>query len=383
MASSWSSGQRVGGYVIHGELAVGGMAVVHLGAAAGEAAPRWVAVKRLHPHLAADPEIAAMFLEEGRLAARVRHPNVVATIEVLAQGQEVLLVMELCRGAALAAATPPVPPPLAARILIDTLRGLDAAHEARGDRGEPLEIVHRDVTPHNLLVGVDGVTRVADFGIALAEGRIPATAPGRTKGTLAYMSPEQLRGQRATRRSDLYGASVVLWEALTGRRLFPGASSSEVFGKVLEGVVRPPSAHAPVSPALDALVLRGLSRDPGHRFATAHEMADTLEHVLPPAPPGDVARWLAVAAGEAIAAQARDIEDLSTARPPEAKPHRSVFAAVAQRGKGAPPPRVVSPSAPAGAGDEPVTVTLSSPGRPSEAPPGPGGGTVRRHRPRR
>jgi serine/threonine-protein kinase len=327
-----------------------------------------VAVKRIHPHLASDPELAAMFVEEARLAARVRHPNVVATLDVLAHEHEVLLVMELCRGAALAAAAAPVPPPIAARILTDTLRGLDAAHETRGDRGEPLEIVHRDVTPRNVLVGVDGVARVADFGIALAEGRIQTTAPGRTKGTLAYMSPEQLRGERATRRSDLYGASVVLWEALAGRRLFPGDSPSEVFGKVLEGVVRPPSAHAAVSPALDALVLRGLSRDPGRRFPTAREMADALEQALPPARPDEVACWLAAAAGEAIAAQERRLEDLARARPPEAKPHRSVFAAVAQRGKGAPPPRVVSPSTPADAGDEQPTLTVSAAGPRSALP---------------
>jgi serine/threonine-protein kinase len=307
-----------------------------------------------------------MFLDEARLAAHIRHPNVVATLDVLTHEEELYLVMELVRGASLSAAAGPVPSPVAARILVDTLRGLAAAHEARDDRGSPLSIVHRDVTPHNVLIGVDGTVRVADFGIAQAEGRLQVTAPGRTKGKLPYMAPEQLRGDRATPLTDLYAAAVVLWEALTGRPLFRGESTGEIFGKVLEGVVRPPSAHVPAAARLDAVVTRGLSRDPARRFASAGEMAEAIERAEPPATTGEVAAWLASTASPAIAAQAQRIEALASSRSAPPKAHRSVFAAVAARAAPAPPPRMAAPGR-APDDDEPGTATLTTPGtrRPS------------------
>jgi serine/threonine-protein kinase len=368
--------RRVGGYLLHGELAAGGMGTVHLGAVAGAVPPRWVAIKHLHGHHALEPEHAAMFFDEARLAARVRHPNVVATLDVLVHEAELYLVMELVRGASLAAAASagPVPPSVAVRIAVDLLHGLSAVHEARDERGVPLQIVHRDVTPHNVLVGVDGATRVADFGIAQAEGRLQVTAPGRTKGTLAYMAPEQIRGERATRRSDLYAAAVVLWEALAGRRLFRGEAASEIFGKVMEGVVRPPSDHAPVGASLDALVLRGLCRDPAQRFADAGEMAGALAQALPPASAPEVAAWLARAAGPVLAAQAQRIEALASTSPPPPA-HRSVFAAVAGRAAVAPAPRMAAPAATPG--EEPPTITVSAPGAPARPRDGGSGGPKR------
>ena len=156
------------------------------------------------------------------------------------------------------------------------LQGLHAAHEARGEAGQPLGVVHRDVSPQNILVGVDGTARVLDFGIAKAVGRLSSTQSGHVKGKFAYMAPEQLNGGEITRRTDVYGASVVLWEALTGRRLFAG-DEGVVIGRVLEGKVVAPSTVDPeIPPEVDRIVMRGLSKDPLDRYPTALEMARDL-----------------------------------------------------------------------------------------------------------
>ena len=149
------------------------------------------------------------------------------------------------------------------------LHGLHAAHEARDEQGAPLQIVHRDVSPQNVLVGVDGTARVLDFGVAKAAGRIQTTREGQLKGKIAYMAPEQIRGV-VDRTTDVYAASVVCWEALTAKRLFHGESEVEVMGKVLDAKVPPPSAYVEeIPPALEAIILRGLDRDPAKRFQTA------------------------------------------------------------------------------------------------------------------
>lgn len=287
-------------YAVHGEIASGGMATVHLGQVLGAAGfARTVAIKRLHPQFVKDPEFSAMFLDEARLAARVRHPNVVPTIDVVATEAELFLVMEYVPGESLAGllhtsrtAGALVPPACAVRILVDVLSGLHAAHEARDKDNNPLEIVHRDVSPHNILVGEDGITRVLDFGIARARVRSHATREGEIKGKLRYLAPEQLRGATATRCADVYSASVVLWETLTGERLFDGDSDGAVYGRVLEGVVPSPSSVVSLPPDLDAVVLRGLARNPLARFATALEMARALEAALAPATVTEVSAWL-------------------------------------------------------------------------------------------
>ena len=277
--------QVVGRYAVHEEIASGGMATVHLGRLAGvEGFTRAVAIKRLHPQLAKDPEFVSMLIDEARLAARVHHPNVVPTIEVVPVHDQILLVMEYIAGDSLAnllkAAAQHgerMPPEAAAAILAGVLHGLHAAHEATSEGGKPLGIVHRDVSPQNILVGVDGIARVLDFGIAKAAVRLQTTRDGQLKGKLRYMAPEQLRGEPASRQIDIYSAGVVLWEALTSERLFAANNDAALFGKVLEGVVSPPSRLVPGLPrALDEAVLRALDRRPEHRFATAQEMALAL-----------------------------------------------------------------------------------------------------------
>jgi eukaryotic-like serine/threonine-protein kinase len=308
--------RTVGRYVVYGEIASGGMATVHFGRLTGVAGfARSVAIKRLHPQYARDPDFVKMFLDEARLAARITHPNVVATLDVVSEGEDLFLVMDYVRGVSLSevsrilrARGERIPPLAVTGILAGALHGLHAAHDARGDTGERLDIVHRDVSPQNILVGTDGVARVLDFGVAKAAGRLQTTRDGQLKGKLSYMAPEQIQGEPVTRRTDLYAASVVLWEALTGERLFKGENEGNVLAKVLAGEVRAPSAVVPSLPdALDRVVLRGLERDPGKRYATAREMAQELDAALGLASPAEIGDWVEHVAARELEARAKKI----------------------------------------------------------------------------
>jgi serine/threonine protein kinase len=300
----------VGRYALHGELASGGMAIVHLGTLLGPVGfSRPVAIKQLHPQLAKDPSVRAMFVDEARLASRIRHPNVVPTLDVVADGDELLLVMEYIHGESLQQLLraarrrgEPVPLRVTLAVMAAVLHGLHAAHEAKTETGRPLEIVHRDVSPQNVLVGVDGVARVLDFGIARATVRLESTREGIVKGKLAYMAPEQLSGSVVDRRADVYAAGVLLWEMTTGRRLFVREDGGHVMvEKLLRGSIEAPSLHAPGTPRLlDAIVLHALARDREQRFATAREMALALERIGPLAPASEVGLWVEALAAEAL-----------------------------------------------------------------------------------
>ncbi len=307
-------------YVMHAEIASGGMASVHLGQVRGAAGfARPVAIKRLHPQFAKDPEFSSMFLDEAHLAARISHPNVISVIDVVAGDGELFLVMEYVAGESLAnllrQAKSAPPPAVAVAIVAGALAGLHAAHEAKSDAGEPLHIVHRDVSPQNLLVGRDGAARVLDFGLAHAAVRSHATREGQVKGKLRYMAPEQLRGEVATRRSDVYAAAVVLWETLTGEKLFAADTDIAQYGKILESVIQPPSRFVEVPRALDEVVLRGLSRDRDRRFATAIEMAHALESAMAPASPREVGVWVERVAGRELAVRAAKLQDIEAGAP--------------------------------------------------------------------
>jgi serine/threonine-protein kinase len=292
------------------------MATVHLGRLLGPVGfARTVAIKRLHQNFARDPEFVAMFVDEARLAARIQHPNVVDMLDVITTGGELFLVLGYVHGESLAtlfsaarALGQPIPIGVMAGIIVGVLQGLHAAHEARSERGEPLGIVHRDVSPHNVLVGADGIPRLVDFGVAKATGRMHESRSGEIKGKLAYMGPEQVTGE-ADRRTDVYSTAVMLWEGLTGRRLFSGDNDAMLLHKLLEGNVDAPSLHAPdVPPELDALVLRGLAVDPGARFATAREMARALEGMLAVASASAIGEWVDALAHDSLAARAREVE---------------------------------------------------------------------------
>jgi serine/threonine-protein kinase len=299
----------VGRYAIYDEIAAGGMATVHLGRLIGPVGfARTVAIKRLHDQLARDPEFVSMFIDEARVAARVRHPNVVPTLDVAQVDGQLLLVMEYVHGLSLSTLArlarksgKRVPPRIACAIVAGMLRGLHAAHEAKDEQGKPLEIVHRDVSPHNVLVGTDGVTRVLDFGVAKATGRLQHTAQGQLKGKVPYMSPEQVRGDEVSRKSDVWAAGACLWEALVGRRLFDAENEAAVITSILGRDVDPPSTLDDGTPkAIDAIVLRALERDPNLRFATAREMAQAIEESVPTASSAEIGEWVDQTGGEVL-----------------------------------------------------------------------------------
>jgi serine/threonine-protein kinase len=297
------------------------MATVHVGRLNGPVGfSRTVAIKVLHERLAKDREFASMFLDEARIVARIRHPNVVPTVDVINENGELFLVMEYVHGEPLSrlmraarAASTPIPRPVVSAILSGVLHGLHAAHEATDERGEPLCIVHRDVSPQNILVGADGTPRLLDFGVAKAAVRAQTTREGQLKGKIAYMSPEQLQRGGVDRRSDVYAAGVVLWEALTLQRLFTGDSEAMVITQVLERMIEPPSLLAPDVPKeLDAIALRALARDPTGRYETAREMALALEEATSIATPTRVAEWVDSLAGQILSERARTIANLES-----------------------------------------------------------------------
>jgi serine/threonine protein kinase len=312
--------QRLGDrYALYGEIASGGMATVHFGRLLGPVGfARTVAIKRLHAQLVDQPEFVRMFVDEARLAARVRHPNVVATIDVVATEGQLFLVMEYVQGESLAKLARActklggrVPRRIVAAIMLGILHGLHAAHEAKNEKGEPLGIVHRDVSPQNVLVGTDGVARVIDFGIARAAVQVHTTGVRTMKGKPAYMAPEQIQNGNVTRLTDIYAASVIFWELLTGERLFYASTDKETIDHVLAAPVQPPSAKVPtLLPALDDIVLKGLARDPAQRFPTARDMARAIEECIAPASLSDVGEWVEKMAGDVLADRERRLADM-------------------------------------------------------------------------
>ncbi|MBX3233081.1 MAG: protein kinase [Labilithrix sp.] len=296
------------------------MATVHLGRLLGAAGfSRTVAIKRLHDGYARDPEFVAMLLDEARLASQIRHPNVVPTLDVVAEHDELLVVMEYIEGDSLAhlaklvhLAGDRVPVALTCSIVAQALHGLHAAHEARDKNGVPLGIVHRDVSPQNVLVGTDGVARVLDFGIAKAASRATATEDGQIKGKTAYMAPEQLNHGAVDRRTDVWAAAVMFWELLTTKRLFFGDTPAQTIGRVLHDVIDPPTRWMPdLPPELAMICMRGLERDIEGRWESAEEMALAIEDAVQMPRPKEIGAWVAnVSASvlESRAALVREVE---------------------------------------------------------------------------
>ena len=372
------------------------MASVHYGRLVGTGGfTKTVAIKRLHRALAQTPSFRNMILEEGRLAARVRHPNVVPPLDVLAEAGELLLVMEYVHGESLSrllraawAAGERVPLPVGAAIMSNVLHGLHAAHEAKDEAGKPLDIVHRDVSPQNIIVGADGIARVIDFGIAKAVTSEEMTTAGTIKGKVPYLAPEQLEGDPATRRTDMYATAVVFWEVLAGRRLFQGEDDGDVLRQIMMKKIDPPSAFNPlVAGTVDDVVLRGLARDPKDRYASAREMALALEEAVHFATATVVGAWTERLAEKTLAERAERIREVEAAPPPPSAAGASdeIIAPkpgpmrIPPMGGTAPPPSVPrSQAAPApqqGARSQrppPLPAAASRPSRsPSMAPPPP------------
>ena len=309
---------RLGNYEPVLQLATGGMATVFVARQIGAAGfERLVVVKRVHRHLLSNHEFYDMFRDEARVASLVRHPNVAPVIDVVEADGELFLVQEYVESCALSTlwrsandGGKPLSAAVAVRIIADTLAGLHAAHEAVDMRGNHLEVVHRDVSPQNIVVGVDGGSRLIDFGVAKARHRITETKSGSLKGKYGYMSPEQTRALPLDRRADLFSAGVVLHEALTGKRLFQGENEYDTLRRIVEGPIPLPSQCGAVVPAaLDAVVAKALERDREKRFQTAAEFLEALEHALRPATPRDVSAALEVHCGKRLADRREALRD--------------------------------------------------------------------------
>jgi serine/threonine protein kinase len=280
------AGRRLGRYEVLARLASGGMAGVYVARALGVAGfERLFAIKVLHPHLAHEEEFISMFLDEARLAARIRHPNVVPTIDISdTEDAGYFLVMDYIEGDHLGALLQQayrrgtrLPASVSLRICVDALNGLGAAHALTDENGQRINLVHRDVSPHNIMVSTDGIARITDFGVAKAEVRLSTTQDGQFKGKLAYMAPEHASNGEADQRSDLFSMAIILWESLTGRRLFRAENHAATLHKIC---LEPIPLLSSVDPALapfDDVLARGLERDRDLRYQSAEEFGEALE----------------------------------------------------------------------------------------------------------
>ena len=277
--------RTVGKYTLLTKLGEGGMADVHLATRGTSTDPKdLVVVKVPKPEVCDDPEFSAMFLDEARLAARLEHPNIVKTLEVGEADGTQYITMEYMDGQPFGRVIqqiPDLPLNIHLSILADVLRAIDYAHELTDADGKPLNIVHRDLTPQNVLVTYDGVVKILDFGIARAEGRAAKTRQGQFKGKVTYMSPEQARGRELDRRADLFAVGVMLYEACTKERMWKGVKEVDVLTTLLAR--RHPRNPQLVDPTvhddLDAICHRALSVIE-HRYQTAREMMSDLEKYL-------------------------------------------------------------------------------------------------------
>lgn len=295
------------------KIASGGSASVYIGRVTGSAGfSRLVAVKRAHPHLAHDPAVERMMTTEARLASSLNHANVVAVQDVEHTGSELLLILDYVEGASLAELHDQgalrgvaLPSRVAVRIALDACAGLAAVHEIEGKDGRPVGFLHRDVSPQNILVGVDGTARITDFGLAKHICSDSSKASGTLQGKLAYLAPEVIDHSRFSVQSDLFAMGVVVWEALAGRRLFQGDSWADTVRKV--GLVTPPPLSR-IVPALgkrlDGTVARALDKVAARRHPTVRDFAQELEEIALRqglvATSSEVARYVQSVVGETL-----------------------------------------------------------------------------------
>jgi len=302
----------IGRYMLHRQIARGGMATIHIARLMGdEGFSRIVAAKRLHPEFAEDAEFVQMFLDEARIASKVHHRNVVPVLDVVTTGDEVVIVQEYVHGVPLHwllrtahEAKTHVPINVAVSIACQVLAGLHAAHETCDEMGTPLNIVHRDVSPQNIMVSTDGTARLLDFGVAKATMAAHVTRDGTFKGKLAYSAPEQIRG-KANRQSDVYSLSVVLWELIVGHRMHGSAQAeAELVGEIMSGSLPTVTDALAVErewlgnnrwkqlEMLEPIIMKGLDVDAKQRFQAALDMEAALASAVTPASPTGVAAWL-------------------------------------------------------------------------------------------
>ncbi len=292
------------------KIASGGSATVYVGTRSDGRSGELVALKRPHPHVLDDERQRAALLREARVASALRHPNVVEVREIESSGGEFQLVMDYVEGATLgtlivvaAKADARMPEDIVLRIVIDACAGLDAVHEERDADGRPLGLVHRDVSPQNILVGVDGRARLTDFGLVkgVSEG-VPSTTQGTLKGKLGYMAPEYVSYGRSDRAVDVFAMGVLLWEALAGKRLFRGDNEVQTLDRVLRDNPSPLADIAARFAPLDAIVAHATAKDPSARIASARSLGSALEAApLAIATHAEVGAYVARVAAEELA----------------------------------------------------------------------------------
>ena len=290
MTTDLHPGSRLGDSELLVRIGRGGMATVWVARERSRAPneDRLVAIKAMLPELAEEPEFVRMFLDEVRLVRSIRHPNVVNVYDVGEHEGVMWMSMEWVEGESLhtviaeAGKRRAIPPEMAVRIIADAAAGLHAAHELRDETAAPRGVVHRDISPHNILIGTNGAVKLVDFGVAKAVGRVSeATRAGQLKGKFGYMSPEQARGKPIDRRSDLFALGIVLFELTTSRRLFRGETDIETLKLVISSRVPPPTSLDPrYPPELERIVMRALQRDAQARYQTAAELEADLRQYL-------------------------------------------------------------------------------------------------------
>lgn len=304
----------VGRYLLHRQIARGGMATIHIARLMGdEGFSRIVAAKRLLPEFAEDTDFVAMFMDEARIASKVHHPNVVPVLDLVTTADEVMLVQEYVHGVPLHVllrtaheAGRKIPVRIAVSIAAQTLAGLNAAHTTLDEMGAPLNIVHRDVSPQNVMVAVDGSARLLDFGVAKATMAAHVTRDGTFKGKLAYSAPEQVRG-KPVQQSDIYALAVVLWELLVGHRMHGSAQGeAELIATIFAGNISPitealaneadwgaiDSEEWKQLSAIEPIVQKGLAVEAADRYQSAADMEAALTKAVPPASSSEVATWV-------------------------------------------------------------------------------------------
>ncbi len=276
-----------GRFDILGRLALGGMAEIFLAREGGRGASRLLVIKRVLPHIASDARFVEMFLHEAKVAMHISHPNVCAIYEFGEQEGTCFIAMEWVNGVSLKqiakrTSGAGLPPPMAVRIAAEVADALYTANQARDQHGRPLNLVHRDVTPENIMISYDGAVKLLDFGIAKASTQMTRTQAGALKGKFPYMAPEQYRGENVDGRADVFSLGVCLYEVLTGSLLYHRATEYETMGAIVldSNVPSVRSARPEITQALDALTQRALAKDVQQRFRSAGEMHQALERYL-------------------------------------------------------------------------------------------------------
>ena len=345
-------GSSLGPYELLVPVATGGMARVWA-ARRHDTPSKFVAIKMILPDLAEDAGFQTMFQDEARVGVLLHHPNVCETYEISEVKGIHYLAMEWVDGSSLlrlfraradgeegGTVRAPIDPRVAARIISDACAGLHAAHELVDEHGQPMKLVHRDATPHNILLTADGRVKLSDFGVAKALGNSHATLAGQIKGKVSYMAPEQLCGDPLDRRADIFSLGVCLYESIAGRKAFNGESDPEVMSQIILGQIDPLSAFMPgVPPDLEHIILRAMALSPDDRYQTALMMREALESFLAisgqPVGSADVAAVLEVRCGREIH-ERRDVirlacsDDGLTEALPQSEPPTEIFVPVSE-----------------------------------------------------